>query len=296
MKGLALSRLNDEPPRTPQCFPPATSEPRELGVHGRGGRHWRVLGPVAVRVNCPTCGAESALERTLLQVGPLPRVRLHRCPGHGRFWTSETLLKWEPKLGQELGHDAAGGLPANRPRTAGGLLGGLGGDSSALVLVSESGLNPNARSSPNRARALRIEPPRFSDFWTKYPRKKARKKALEYWVNGKLEQEADSIIVALISQLPEFEGREPDRVPHPATWLNQERWKDEPDRAPRPVGRPRAPESFAERDARIARERADAERQRDDRARVAVEARLARDRAVVPASRDELNELRRNPR
>jgi hypothetical protein len=83
-----------------------------------------------------------------------------------------------------------------------------------------------------------MEPPRFAEFWAIYPRHVARIKAVEIWIKRELDQHADVIIAAIQLQRPEFMSREPDKIPHAATWLNQERWKDEIDRRPRPVGRP----------------------------------------------------------
>jgi hypothetical protein len=58
------------------------------------------------------------------------------------------------------------------------------------------------------------------------------------WISRELDHSADLIISAIRDQAIEFRLRDPDKVPHAATWLNGERWKDEVDRRPRPVGRP----------------------------------------------------------
>ena len=39
---------------------------------------------------------------------------------------------------------------------------------------------------------------------------------------------ADAVMAGLCAQMPEFSTRAPDKVPHPATWLNGTEWKDPP--------------------------------------------------------------------
>lgn len=74
----------------------------------------------------------------------------------------------------------------------------------------------------------RGEPDLFADFYALYPRKVGRPKAAQSF--GRL-TEADQR--AAIAAVPAFAASwkwrmEPDFIPHPTTWLNQERWKDDP--------------------------------------------------------------------
>ena len=71
----------------------------------------------------------------------------------------------------------------------------------------------------------------FNLFWEIYPRKVARKRALESW--NKIDFSsilAEDIIKSVKDQsLSEQWQKEGGQfVPHPATWLNQERWTDQP--------------------------------------------------------------------
>ena len=70
----------------------------------------------------------------------------------------------------------------------------------------------------------------FDRFWEKYPKKKAKKRALSIFTKLKPSaQLVDTMLQALeeqkrSKQWTEDEGR---YIPHPATWLNQARWEDE---------------------------------------------------------------------
>jgi hypothetical protein len=77
------------------------------------------------------------------------------------------------------------------------------------------------------------------DFWPLYPRKRAKKPALAAALKvlpGKIPAE---IIAALRAQLPQFHALiaagNIKAVPHGATWLNENRWTDEPEVITQPV-------------------------------------------------------------
>src|SRR5882672_2330798 len=69
----------------------------------------------------------------------------------------------------------------------------------------------------------------FETFWTLYPRKTAKQGALKAWRRLKPNP---ALMVAIQKRLLTFievdwKGTEPAFIPHPATWLNDHRWKDE---------------------------------------------------------------------
>lgn len=69
----------------------------------------------------------------------------------------------------------------------------------------------------------------FKTFYEAYPRKEARPKAASVWRTKNLDSEFEAIAAGLerakrSEQWVKDNGR---FIPHPATWLNQERWKDE---------------------------------------------------------------------
>ena len=78
---------------------------------------------------------------------------------------------------------------------------------------------------PRQGIAVR-EPAGFEEFWTAYPRKTAKGDARKSWLKAITKHPPAAIIAALRERVPHFSA-EPRFVPHPATWLNQERWADE---------------------------------------------------------------------
>ena len=67
----------------------------------------------------------------------------------------------------------------------------------------------------------------FSDFWTLYPKRVARKDAERAW--AKIDAaEYPAILLALVAWRRVWRARDNDQfIPYPATWLNGERWTDE---------------------------------------------------------------------
>ena len=77
------------------------------------------------------------------------------------------------------------------------------------------------------------EPHTFEDFWKLYPRKRAKGAARKAFARIQWTEDSWSQLVAAL----EWQTREwtdPQFIPHPSTYLNQERWEDEPDAAREP--------------------------------------------------------------
>lgn len=70
--------------------------------------------------------------------------------------------------------------------------------------------------------------PDFEDFWAVWPKREAKKDARRAWDKLRAQQR-----IAALQALPGHierwrrEGRARNHIPHPATWLNGERWEDE---------------------------------------------------------------------
>ena len=74
----------------------------------------------------------------------------------------------------------------------------------------------------------------FDEFWQKYPRKVSKKKSKEIFTRlFKKTKNPDKLFKEIISGLERYKktdqwNRDNGRfIPHPSTWLNQERWTDE---------------------------------------------------------------------
>jgi len=85
---------------------------------------------------------------------------------------------------------------------------------------------------PDRDTNPPISPPGFQEFYSRYPRKKAPAAATRAWRLAVKKASPEALLAALTRQLPELTRRPVDRVPYPATWLNGEHWRNEPDDAP----------------------------------------------------------------
>ena len=68
--------------------------------------------------------------------------------------------------------------------------------------------------------------PTFDDFWLLYPRRVAKKDAKKAWarISG-----ADQVkaLTAMVQWRRIWANKELEYLPHPASWLNGERWEDE---------------------------------------------------------------------
>jgi hypothetical protein len=85
-------------------------------------------------------------------------------------------------------------------------------------------------SKPKKPKATMTAEQRewFGPWWESYPRKEAKQPAEITW--GRIVRDkatADAALVGLKAQLPDLLARERDKIPHPATWINQRRWTDE---------------------------------------------------------------------
>jgi len=70
------------------------------------------------------------------------------------------------------------------------------------------------------------EDERFLEFWNGYLKKVGKKAALAAYQRALKETTHEKIMAALERQKSTW--RDPKFIPHPATWLNQGRWDDEP--------------------------------------------------------------------
>ena len=82
----------------------------------------------------------------------------------------------------------------------------------------------------------------FNEFWSKYPRKVAKKTAMQAF--AKLPTEEQELAVdTLDTHLDYWKLKETatDFIPHPSTWLNQGRYFDELELTPKVVKKPALP-------------------------------------------------------
>lgn len=99
--------------------------------------------------------------------------------------------------------------------------------------------NPNPNTNPN-TNTNPIMPPkggeadakqdaRFEQFWNAYPRKVGKGNARQAWQKIKMTDDLFNSILNAVEQQKQWEQWQRDGgqyIPHPATWLNQQRWED----------------------------------------------------------------------
>jgi hypothetical protein len=91
---------------------------------------------------------------------------------------------------------------------------------------------------------------KFDEFWSAYPRKLGIGAAERAWKKATKDDDADRII----ARVKDYGwSKDPQYIPHPATWLNQKRWLDDP---PKPAEKK---ETLSQYYARLAMEGEDME-------------------------------------
>lgn len=88
-----------------------------------------------------------------------------------------------------------------------------------------NGLRQEATATGNRLRE------RFDAFWEAYPRKVGKDAAWRSWQKRRPDEGLATAMLAALEWQRESENWRKEQgqfIPHPATWLNQGRWQDEP--------------------------------------------------------------------
>ena len=80
----------------------------------------------------------------------------------------------------------------------------------------------------------------FADFWGAYPRKVGKVAARRAYIKALKIASHDEIMFGLSQQIPAMQSKEKQFIPHASTWLNGERWTDEPEQPNRMAERGRS--------------------------------------------------------
>lgn len=105
-----------------------------------------------------------------------------------------------------------------------------------LGAVAQLGVGAEAHHEPSiypSIESIKGETPEndyFDEFWKQYPRKVAKAEARKAYVKALGKSSHEEIMAGLARYDPD-----PEYTCHPTTWLNQERWTDEPDRRAKTV-------------------------------------------------------------
>jgi len=117
-----------------------------------------------------------------------------------------------------------------------------------IPIQNVSNYRPSSRPSDDllKSKSKSVNPPivppngeDFTKFWNLYPRKQAKARAEKAWAKWAKAKIPSSVILdTLKAQLPELKKREREYIPLPATWLNGEPWRDEPEKSAEKQGEP----------------------------------------------------------
>lgn len=99
--------------------------------------------------------------------------------------------------------------------------------------TEESGREAAEESQSNKAinRLTPAQEQNFNTFWASYPRKVGKLAAIKAWLRIQPDVQLYLRIIAKVKEETHSEQWQKDNgsfIPHPATWLNQGRWDDEP--------------------------------------------------------------------
>lgn len=94
---------------------------------------------------------------------------------------------------------------------------------------SETGKPDENLAKPKAEKRPTKEPDGFEEFWAAYPRRLAKGTARKAYAKAITKIEPTALLRAVKRQANAWtrEGKEQQFIPHPATWLNGERWQDE---------------------------------------------------------------------
>jgi len=122
-----------------------------------------------------------------------------------------------------------GGLPIN--------LAGPTDQSDGALTIREPSEEPSdmriADARAHQGELISVDSPTFEQFWEKYPRRVDRKRAQKAWetIAKRSPGVLDTVLAGVVAlvQRVETEKTEQKHIPHPTTWLNNERWDVELD-------------------------------------------------------------------
>ncbi len=178
-------------------------------------------------MTCRDCAAALPTDQTIR--GEETDMRIHTC-ACGSRWMSEQRITRRLLGTHKGGANGVQGPPRDgtNPRPTARGVGGAPSSGTDLGQTSLAPSEPLSKTRPRVERPSVQETAAFIAFYEAYPRKKQRPAALRAWVKQGCEAIADAVMAGLRAHLPELNAREPDKVPYPASWINDTEWKDPP--------------------------------------------------------------------
>lgn len=94
--------------------------------------------------------------------------------------------------------------------------------------VSDDPLTITTELEPLKGKPLKDIEHHFNNFWSEYPRKQGKGKAREAFKTAVKNAGVDAVIAGAVRYGSDPNLPDPQFIPLPTTWLNQERWDDGP--------------------------------------------------------------------
>jgi hypothetical protein len=138
-------------------------------------------------------------------------------PTRGRFPRPDGTVNYRES---EIG-EASGRGPGSLPEASGLEQGNRGTGEQGKEISS-----PVAPSTPRPASGATSK--EFSEWWAHYPRKVGKKAAEKSYSKARRDVSAAKLLAAVARFARDPNLPEKEFIPHPATWLNEGRWDDEP--------------------------------------------------------------------
>lgn len=131
---------------------------------------------------------------------------------------------------------------AEDPTRIGGRSGGeshpIGGAIAGAIALPEPEPDPNPTRTPKDSCASADAEREFDEWYALYPRKRGKGQAAKAYRAARKRASAATLLAAIEQQAPALIANGPGYCPYPATWLNGDRWADQPDwQAPQPPTR-----------------------------------------------------------
>lgn len=127
----------------------------------------------------------------------------------------------------------------NLTRLRGDTMTGRQSDADGATMATSTGRQSRHMNHPKEPS---LETSMFNEFWKIYPRRTAKGAAIKAWANALKVAKAEEIIAGA-KKYASDSNRDPKFTAYPATWLNAQRWLDEPQVA-KPTASTRVPEPF----------------------------------------------------
>jgi len=116
-----------------------------------------------------------------------------------------------------------------RPDSGGDIGGESGGDIATNRLPDSSRPVPTRPDPTDKPCASADAEREFDEWYSAYPRKRGKGQAQKAYRAARKKTDAETLLTSLRQQRGSLVARGSEFVPYPATWLNGERWADEPD-------------------------------------------------------------------